>query len=171
MFDRADAVTFSGVVSGTGTLSQIGAGTLTLGGANIHTGGTIASAGTIAVSSDLNLGAAGRHADARWRNPADHGRDHQRASRYPGPRRRHDRQRRLRRPVRRPDHAAPGALTVTGAGTVTLSADNDYAGGTTIAAGTLRLGDGGVTGSITGRRRQQADLGVRALEHSDCSTA
>ena len=44
----------------------------------------------------------------------------------------------------------PGALTVTGAGSVTLTADNSYTGGTTIAAGTLRLGNGGATGSVTG---------------------
>ena len=39
---------------------------------------------------------------------------------------------------------------MTGAGSVTLAADNSYTGGTTIAAGTLRLGNGGTTGSVTG---------------------
>ena len=68
MFNRSDAVTFGGVISGTGTLTQIGTGTLTLGGINTHTGGTSVSAGTLAVSSDLNLGAAGARADARRRN-------------------------------------------------------------------------------------------------------
>ena len=43
-----------------------------------------------------------------------------------------------------------GALTKTGAGTLTLTADNTYTGGTTISAGTLQLGNGGATGSITG---------------------
>src|ERR1700730_13320205 len=42
-FGRTDAVTFSGNVSGTGTLSQIGSGTLTLTGTNTYSGGTIIS--------------------------------------------------------------------------------------------------------------------------------
>lgn len=42
------------------------------------------------------------------------------------------------------------ALTKAGAGTLILSADNTYSGGTTIDAGTLQLGNGGDTGSIAG---------------------
>ncbi|WDH90646.1 autotransporter domain-containing protein [Pseudomonas chlororaphis] len=42
------------------------------------------------------------------------------------------------------------ALTKTGLGTLVLSADNTYSGGTTIADGTLQLGNGGNTGSIVG---------------------
>lgn len=42
------------------------------------------------------------------------------------------------------------ALTKAGAGTLILSADNTYSGGTTIDAGTLQLGNGGNTGSIVG---------------------
>ncbi len=42
-----------------------------------------------------------------------------------------------------------GALTKTGAETLIL-ADNSYSGGTTIQGGTLQLGDGGTSGSITG---------------------
>ena len=43
-----------------------------------------------------------------------------------------------------------GTLTQAGTGTTILTAANDYSGGTTISAGTLQLGDGGATGSITG---------------------
>ncbi|HVV27515.1 MAG TPA: autotransporter-associated beta strand repeat-containing protein [Rhizomicrobium sp.] len=44
-----------------------------------------------------------------------------------------------------------GTLTEEGGGTLTLTADNSYTGGTTIVAGsTLQLGNGGATGSITG---------------------
>ena len=53
VFNRSDAATFAGVVSGGGTLSQTGAGTLTLSGSNSHTGGTSVGTGTLAVSSDL----------------------------------------------------------------------------------------------------------------------
>ena len=34
--------------------------------------------------------------------------------------------------------------------TLILTADNSYAGGTTINSGTLQVGDGGATGSIVG---------------------
>jgi fibronectin-binding autotransporter adhesin len=44
----------------------------------------------------------------------------------------------------------PGALTVAGAGTVVLTGTNTYTGGTTINTGTLQLGDGVTTGSISG---------------------
>ena len=128
VFDRADAVAFTGVVSGTGTLSQIGSGTLTLGGINTHTGGTIGSAGTIAVSNDLNLGASGAALTlgggtllttaaitsarpvtlALGGGTIDNGGF---ADLFAG------------------KLTGIGALTVTGSGTVTLSADNDYPAG------------------------------------------
>ena len=41
-------------------------------------------------------------------------------------------------------------FTKTGAGVMILTGANNYAGGTTISAGTLQLGDGSATGSITG---------------------
>ena len=37
-----------------------------------------------------------------------------------------------------------------GAGTLTLTGANSHAGGTTISAGTLQIGDGGTAGSLTG---------------------
>ena len=51
-----------------------------------------------------------------------------------------------------------GGLTTSGAGTVVLTASNSYAGGTTIAAGTLALGDGGTTGSVLGGITNNATL-------------
>jgi len=39
VFNRSDAVSYDGVVSGTGTLTQAGTGTLTLTGANTYSGG------------------------------------------------------------------------------------------------------------------------------------
>ncbi|WP_274427398.1 autotransporter domain-containing protein [Chelativorans sp. YIM 93263] len=43
-----------------------------------------------------------------------------------------------------------GSLTKTGAGTLTLTGENIYTGGTTVNAGTLQIGDGGTAGSILG---------------------
>jgi len=43
-----------------------------------------------------------------------------------------------------------GALTKSGPGQLTLVGDNSYTGGTTIASGTLNIGNGGTTGSVLG---------------------
>jgi autotransporter-associated beta strand protein len=45
---------------------------------------------------------------------------------------------------------AAASLTKSGAGTLSLSGTNTFTGGTTITAGTLRVGLGGTTGSLPG---------------------
>ncbi|NCC93553.1 MAG: hypothetical protein EOM10_09770, partial [Opitutae bacterium] len=50
VWHRSDDVTYSGQISGTGTLTKNGAGTLTLSGANTYSGNTTVSAGTLLVS-------------------------------------------------------------------------------------------------------------------------
>lgn len=149
VFNRSDAVAFTGIVSGNGTLSQIGAGTLTLSGANSYAGGTTVSAGTLAVSADANLGAPGGgltldggtlHTMAAFSTARavtlgaaggiiDNGGN---TAQFSGV------------------IAGAGALAIRGAGTVTLAADNSYVGGTTINSGTLQIGGGGTNGSILG---------------------
>ena len=42
------------------------------------------------------------------------------------------------------------ALQKVGVGTQILSGANTYTGGTTVTSGTLQIGNGGTTGSITG---------------------
>ncbi len=56
VFNRSDAVTYSGNISGSGTLEKLGAGTLTLSGANIYGGTTTVSAGTLTVSGGSAIG-------------------------------------------------------------------------------------------------------------------
>jgi autotransporter-associated beta strand protein len=51
-----------------------------------------------------------------------------------------------------------GSLTKSGSGTLTLSGTNTYTGGTTISAGTLQIGNGDTTGSVTGNITNNAVL-------------
>jgi autotransporter-associated beta strand protein len=164
--DNTDT-TFSGVLQhGTGglALTKIGTGTLTLTNTNTYNGGTNLNGGTLAISSDANLGtgplsfnggtlealAAGGGIvsnkaitlnSAGGTFLADAGM----ASTLSGP------------------IAGTGSWTKTRQGTLILSGANTYSGGTTISAGTLQLGNGGTTGSITGN---VLNNGVLAFDRS-----
>ena len=66
IFNRSDASTYSGVLSGSGAVTKQGGGALTLAGNNSYSGLTTISAGTVALSGtgsigtgDLNLGTTG----------------------------------------------------------------------------------------------------------------
>jgi fibronectin-binding autotransporter adhesin len=52
-FNRTDAVTYAGAISGSGSLTQAGSGSLTLAGNNSYTGATTVSAGTLFVNGAL----------------------------------------------------------------------------------------------------------------------
>ncbi|WP_273793950.1 autotransporter-associated beta strand repeat-containing protein, partial [Brucella anthropi] len=52
------------------------------------------------------------------------------------------------------------SLTKTGEGTLILTAQNNYTGGTTISAGTLQLGDGTADGALKGDIANNASLTV-----------
>ena len=54
IFNHSDALTYSGVISGNGSLAKLGAGTLTLTGSNSYTGTTTVSGGTLAVTGSLS---------------------------------------------------------------------------------------------------------------------
>jgi outer membrane autotransporter protein len=56
VFNRSDAITFPGIVSGTGSLSQTGSGSLTLIAANTYSGGTVIDRGTLLVDNARALG-------------------------------------------------------------------------------------------------------------------
>jgi mucin-19 len=61
--------------------------------------------------------------------------------------------------------SGPGRLTKLGKNTLTLSGDNSYTGGTTISAGTLRLGSAGAIGSSG-----TITFGGGTLQFSDSNT-
>ncbi|RAO75897.1 hypothetical protein CA260_17885 [Dyella jiangningensis] len=56
-FNRSDNLAFSGIVSGSGAMAQLGTGKLTLTGANTYAGGTMVNAGTLEVAAGAALGA------------------------------------------------------------------------------------------------------------------
>ena len=128
IFNRSNSLTYAGVVSGTGTLTQAGAGTTILTGANTYTGGTTVSAGTLQIGSGSTTGSL--TGDITDNGVVDFNRSN--ALTYAGV------------------VSGTGALTKSGAGVLTLTGDSTYTGGTTINAGTLQLGNGGTTGSIDG---------------------
>ena len=144
-FNRSDAVTFAGVISGTGSLTQAGTGTTTLTGANTYTGGTTISAGTLQLGNGGTTGSiAGNIVDnsALVFNRSD-------ALTYAGV------------------ISGTGSLTQAGTGTTILTGANTYTGGTTISAGTLQVGNGGTTGSYRGQRRRQRRARVQPQQRAD----
>ena len=146
-FDRSNALTFAGVISGAGSVDQIGSGATTLDGANTYSGGTLLSAGEVIAGNSSALGtgaltvagnatlgnaaAATSLANAIVLNPST---DLTIAGLNPLT---------LTGAI-----SGAGALTKNGAATLVLTSDNSYSGGTTIAAGTLQVGNGGATGSV-----------------------
>ena len=144
-FNRSDVYTFGGVISGTGMVNQLGAGTTILAADNTYTGGTTIASGTVQLG---NGGAAGSIVG----DVTDNG----------------------TLAFNRSDiHAFTGAIFGTGnvnqigTGTTVLTAGSTYSGGTTISAGTLQLGNGGAAGSIIG---DVTDNGTLAFNRSDVHT-
>jgi autotransporter-associated beta strand protein len=144
--DSASAVTeVTGAISGTGQLTKTGSGALVLIGTNTYSGGTTISAGTLQIG---NGGTSGSIVG----NVTDNG----------------------TLAFDRSDTVAfgsvisgTGSLVQLGSGTLVLTGTNTYSGGTTISAGTLQIGNGGTTGSITGN---VTDNGTLAFNRSDAMT-
>jgi outer membrane autotransporter protein len=123
-FDRSDATTFGGMISGSGAVQQIGAGATTLTGANTYAGGTTISAGTLTGSATsfgagaiLDNGALviAQPADADFANPIN----------------------------------GSGVFTKQGAGRLNLTGSNGFSGPTTVAGGTLAVNGSLANSAVT----------------------
>ena len=145
VFSRSDVVTFPGVVSGTGLLTQAGSGTTILTAANTYSGGTTISAGTLALGNGGTSGSITGNVENNGTlafNRSD-------VVLFPGV------------------VSGTGSVAQIGSGTTTLTGNNTYTGNTTISAGTLQLGNGGTSGSIIGNIADNAAL---VINRSDAVT-
>ncbi|OYW22074.1 MAG: hypothetical protein B7Z52_00010 [Burkholderiales bacterium 12-64-5] len=109
--------TLSNVISGDGSISKNGGGTLILTGANTYTGGTTISAGTLQIGDGGTTGSIEGNVVNNGIlvfNRTD-------GSTFLG------------------DISGSGRVVKEGTGSITLSGTNTYTGGTTINAGTLRV--------------------------------
>ncbi|MBU1441622.1 MAG: autotransporter-associated beta strand repeat-containing protein [Gammaproteobacteria bacterium] len=127
VFNRSNNLVLGNAITGTGSLTQAGTGTLVLTGDNSYSGATTVSAGTLQVGNGGTTGSLGtgpvinnaalvfNRSNTLIANGAIGG---------------------------------TGTVTQAGSGTLLLTADNTYTGATTISAGTLQIGNGGTTGSL-----------------------
>ncbi|MFM7243797.1 MAG: beta strand repeat-containing protein, partial [Planctomycetaceae bacterium] len=163
-FNRSDDSAYSGAMSGAGGLRKSGAGTLTLTGANSHTGGTVLAGGTVALGSADALGSSGTIAfvggaiQYSAANTADYSAristgtgqafvidtNSQNVAFATGLK------------------GAGNSLTKRGAGTLSLSGTGSFTGATRIADGTLELASVGALAGST-LDMNAADAGTLAL--------
>ena len=153
-FKRSDNITYSGVLSGTGSLAQAGTGNLTLTGTNTYSGGTTVSAGRLTLASGGTLGAGavtisgtgvvdlgGQTVANSWvvngGTLQGGALDIAKVTASAG--------------TISANLGGAGGFSKSGTGSLVLSGNNTYAGGTTLNGGTLTLGSGSAlgTGAVT----------------------
>ncbi len=178
VFNQMEDGTYSGLIQGTGEVVKNGVGTLTLVGANTYSGGTFLNQGTVAIAADNILGAVTGglfFSGGTLRFDSDFDLAPTRAITLLGGGGTIDTNGHtttISQPI-----VGVGSLTtedstgttglrslIGSTGTLILTGTNTYQGGTTIASGTLQLGNGGTTGSVAGNI---TDNGVLVIDHSD----
>ena len=122
IFDQAVAGTYTGVMSGTGSLTKNNVGTLILTGANTYTGGTTVNAGTLQGNTTSLRNAIVNNSVVIFNQTA--------TGTYAGV------------------MSGTGSMTKIGGGNLTLSGANSYSGGTTVSAGTLTGSSTSLQGNI-----------------------
>lgn len=143
-------LTVTSAISGAGGLTMAGAGTLALTVANTYSGGTTLNSGTLSISSDGNLGAAGAGLTfngGALQTTGNFATDRSITLNAAGGTIMPASGTKLTfwQPV-----AGTGGLTMAGAGTLELARANTYTGATTIASGTLALAGSGSLASSSG---------------------
>src|SRR5260221_794712 len=137
-FNRSDSETFGGVISGTGGVAQIGAGTTILTGNSTYTGGTTISAGTLQIGAGATTGSIGGNVGNNGLllfNRSD-------SVAFGG------------------SISGVGSLTKDGLGTLTLTGANTYSGGPNLNGGITAVNSDGKLGTGT------LSLNGRTLETS-----
>lgn len=119
---------YGGVISGTGGLTKTGTGTQTIIRTQTYTGPTVITGGTLQIGSTT---AGALSASTAITNNATLAFS------------------RTNTLVVSNSIAGTGALVKLATGTITLTGTNTYTGTTTITAGTLQIGNGGTTGSLS----------------------
>jgi outer membrane autotransporter protein len=166
VFNRSDSVTVGNLIVGTGSLTQSGAGTVVLTGANTYSGGTTVGAGTLGLGADNVLGgglvtmsggglatSGGARALINAVNLASGASFDTAAGNL----------------TMSGAITNGGSLVKSGANTLILGGANSYSGATVIGAGTVQVGSGGTSGTLgTGNVTNNAAL---VFNRSDSVTA
>lgn len=126
-FDHSDTVIFKAQISGTGTLAQTGSGTTIFTAANSYTGGTIIRAGTLQIGNGKTTGMIEGNVLDDGTLAFDRTDNIGFASAISG----------------------GGAVQQLGSGTLTLTGNSSYSGGTSVGTGTLEAGKSSALGTGT----------------------
>jgi fibronectin-binding autotransporter adhesin len=138
VFNRSNAVSqgtdFATVISGSGNVTQAGAGTLTLNGTNTYTGATTISAGTLQIGTggttgSLSASSAITNNGTLVFNRSD---DLSQGTQFSSA-----------------AITGTGSLVKNGTGALTLSVNNTFTGGVTLNAGTLNINSATALGNAT----------------------
>lgn len=160
VFNRATDSTYAGTISGVGNLSKYGPGVLTLSSTSSYSGPTNLNGGLMQVSALNKLGNGTilnfNGGGLQWA-PSGAFDPSVRSMNFLGPATldTNGNDVTLASSV---GNSGSGSLTKAGNGRLTLTASNTYTGGTTIARGTLQIGNLGGTGSISGNIVNNASL-------------
>ncbi|HEY4760154.1 MAG TPA: autotransporter-associated beta strand repeat-containing protein, partial [Thermoguttaceae bacterium] len=133
IFNRSALASYNSVISGTGSVTKLANNILTINGNNTYTGGTTISSGILRINSTGSIvGDVINNASLQFiRTNFDT---------FSGA------------------ISGSGNLSISGTGTLVLTAENTYSGGTTIGIGTLQIGDSGTNGSIVGNVTNNSTL-------------